>query len=169
MSWTTGCSACSASKPTPPPIAALGEHRRAARLYGATEAHRAALGLSIIYRDDLARGVKAARAALGAPTFAAAQERGRTLSLDEAFELALAAPEPEPDLPAGLTEREAEVLALVARGLTNAQVAEALFLSARTVNWHLTTIYGKLGVRSRTQATRWAHEHGLARPAMPNP
>ena len=53
------------------------------------------------------------------------------------------------------------MLALVARGLTNAQVAAALFLSARTVNWHLTANYGKLGVRSRTQPTRWAHEHGL--------
>jgi DNA-binding CsgD family transcriptional regulator len=61
-----------------------------------------------------------------------------------------------------LSEREAEVLKLVAAGLTNAQVAQRLFLSPRTVNAHLTSIYGKLGVSSRSAATRFAVEHGLA-------
>ena len=64
--------------------------------------------------------------------------------------------------PAGLTLRELEVLKLVATGMTNAQVAETLFLSPRTVQRHLNSVYHKLGVSSRTAATRFAIEHGLA-------
>jgi predicted ATPase/DNA-binding CsgD family transcriptional regulator len=64
--------------------------------------------------------------------------------------------------PAGLTAREAEVLRLVAQGLTDAQVAEQLIVSRRTVSTHLTAIYGKLGVNTRSAATRFAMEHGLA-------
>ncbi|CAA9443220.1 MAG: hypothetical protein AVDCRST_MAG37-1567 [uncultured Rubrobacteraceae bacterium] len=63
--------------------------------------------------------------------------------------------------PAGLTAREVEVLRLVARGITNAQIAQELYLSPRTVNAHLNSIYGKLGVSSRSAATRFAVEHGL--------
>lgn len=66
------------------------------------------------------------------------------------------------DLPAGLSQREAEVLRLVATGLTDAEVAERLFIARRTVNTHLTAIYTKLGVNSRVAATRFAVEHGLA-------
>ena len=58
--------------------------------------------------------------------------------------------------------REVEVLKLVAEGLTDAQVAERLFLSPRTVTTHLSSIYNKLGVSSRNAATRFALEHGLA-------
>jgi predicted ATPase/DNA-binding CsgD family transcriptional regulator len=64
--------------------------------------------------------------------------------------------------PAGLTAREAEVLRLVAQGLTDAQVAEKLIVSRRTVSTHLTAIYGKLGVNTRSAATRFAMENGLA-------
>jgi DNA-binding CsgD family transcriptional regulator len=63
--------------------------------------------------------------------------------------------------PAGLTPREVEVLRLVAVGLTDAQVAERLHLSPRTVSSHLTAIYGKLGVSSRSAATRFAVDQGL--------
>ncbi len=63
--------------------------------------------------------------------------------------------------PAELSSRETEVLKLVARGLTNDQVAEELFISPRTVQRHLTSIYGKLGVSSRAAATRFALEHDL--------
>ena len=63
--------------------------------------------------------------------------------------------------PAGLTAREVEVLRLVAQGMTNAQAAQELFLSPRTVNAHLTSIYHKLEVTSRSAATRFAVEHGL--------
>ena len=63
--------------------------------------------------------------------------------------------------PAGLTPREVEVLRLVATGLTDAQVAEKLFISLRTVNAHLRAIRAKLGVSSRSAVTRYALEHQL--------
>ena len=66
-----------------------------------------------------------------------------------------------PTYPAGLTVREVEVLRLVAQGLTDAQVAEQLVISPRTVNWHLTTIYSKLQISSRSAATRFAIEQHL--------
>jgi DNA-binding NarL/FixJ family response regulator len=66
------------------------------------------------------------------------------------------------EYPAGLTSREAEVLRLVAIGLTDAEAAEHLYLSVRTVNAHLRSIYRKLGVGSRADATLFAREHGLA-------
>jgi DNA-binding CsgD family transcriptional regulator/tetratricopeptide (TPR) repeat protein len=62
---------------------------------------------------------------------------------------------------AGLSPREIEVLQLVAQGLTDAQVGERLFISPRTVARHLQSIYGKLGVNSRTAATAFAYEHDL--------
>ena len=68
---------------------------------------------------------------------------------------------PRMTYPAGLTAREVEVLRLVAQGLTDGQVAEQLVLSPRTVSTHLSSIYGKLQVNSRSAATRFAVEHGL--------
>ena len=62
----------------------------------------------------------------------------------------------------GLTEREIEVLRAVAQGLTDAQVAERLVISPRTVHSHLNSIYSKLGISSRSAATRYAIEHDLA-------
>ena len=67
-----------------------------------------------------------------------------------------------PDHPVRLTPREIEVLGLVASGMTNARIAKELFVSPRTVETHLTSIYHKLGVSSRAAATRFALEHGLS-------
>ncbi len=67
-----------------------------------------------------------------------------------------------PSYPAGLTTREVEVLRLVAAGLTDARIAETLVLSPRTVNTHLRSIYAKLGISSRSAATRFALEQHLA-------
>ena len=64
-------------------------------------------------------------------------------------------------LPAGLTEREAEVLRLVAQGLTNKQMAERLYLSEKTVSRHLSNIFTKIQVTSRSGATAYAFEHHL--------
>jgi DNA-binding CsgD family transcriptional regulator len=72
------------------------------------------------------------------------------------------APIAVPSYPAGLSAREVEVLRLVAQGLTNPQVAERLFLSPRTVEQHLRSIYNKLAVSTRAAATRFAVTHGLA-------
>jgi DNA-binding NarL/FixJ family response regulator len=60
-----------------------------------------------------------------------------------------------------LTEREVEVLRLVAQGLTDAQVADDQGISPRTVNAHLRSIYSKLGITSRHAATLFALEHHL--------
>jgi DNA-binding NarL/FixJ family response regulator len=61
-----------------------------------------------------------------------------------------------------LTPRQAEVLRLLARGWTDAQIADELFLSRRTVHAHLREIFRKLNVSHRSAATRYAIEHGLS-------
>ena len=62
---------------------------------------------------------------------------------------------------AGLAPREREVLGLVAEGLTDDQIAERLFISARTVQAHLARVRDKVGVRRRSQLVRWATEHDM--------
>jgi DNA-binding CsgD family transcriptional regulator len=143
---------------------------RAARLWGVAE------GMSETYGTHLARAVRtlvdyegrlaAASSRLDDAAWSAAWEEGRGMSSEQAIEYALeqeAVPEPAaPEAyPAGLSAREVEVLRLVATGLTNAEVAGKLFLSSRTVEWYLSSIYRKLGFHSRTEATRFAVEHGL--------
>lgn len=84
----------------------------------------------------------------------------------------LARPEPDEDTRRrleDLTEREREVLLLLARGMTNDEMGERLFLSPATVKSHVTRILGKLGVRSRVQAVVLAYETGLVRPGDPGP
>src|SRR5262249_51472241 len=66
--------------------------------------------------------------------------------------------------PGALTPRQAEILAHVAVGLTNKAIADRLHLSPGTVERHLATIYRKLGLRNRAQATRYALRHGLNPP-----
>ncbi|MAT97752.1 MAG: hypothetical protein CL608_11455 [Anaerolineaceae bacterium] len=60
-----------------------------------------------------------------------------------------------------LTDREREVLALLAKGMTNKDIAQTLFLSVRTVEAHLRNVYGKLNIASRTEAVLWAVQHGF--------
>ena len=63
-----------------------------------------------------------------------------------------------------LTDREVEVLRLLAQGLTNKDIAQTLILSVRTIDAHLRSIFGKLNVRSRTEAALWAVKHGYGSP-----
>ena len=65
--------------------------------------------------------------------------------------------------PAGLTERELEVLLVLVRGESNQVIAENLGISAKTVGHHVQHVYEKAGVRSRAAATVWAFEQGLVR------
>jgi putative nucleotidyltransferase with HDIG domain len=103
------------------------------------------------------------------PDKAAAELRGlvTTGKLDrEAVDAVLAAAGYQPEsvkrhLPAGLSEREAEVLQLAVRGLSNRQIAEALVVSPKTVGHHLESIYSKIGVSTRVGATLFALQHGL--------
>jgi non-specific serine/threonine protein kinase len=148
---------------------AEGSIARAACLWGAEEALlekiEAAVYTYVPHRSLHRSRVATARARLGEEAFATAWAEGRAMSLEQAMEYALdrsTTPQTAPETyPAGLSAREVEVLSLVAQGMTNAEVARKLFISSRTVGWHLGSVYRKLGFSSRTEATRFAVEHNL--------
>jgi predicted ATPase/DNA-binding CsgD family transcriptional regulator len=159
-------------------VAALRERPdRAVRLWAAAEALREDIGLALVLWDHAATDYETllagTRSQLGGSAWETLQDAGRAMTLEQAVDYALAgeasssaaeenAPSAHDGPPAGLSAREAEVLGLVASGLTNAQVARELFISPNTVNRHLNSIYRKLGVTSRAAATRFALEHNLA-------
>jgi DNA-binding NarL/FixJ family response regulator len=150
--------------------AAYGQAESATRLWAAAEGLRQEIGapLENIERAKHETFVAAACESLGEEAFANALAEGRKLTPERALEAwreQEAASDPEPvETPArlaGLTAGEIKILGLVASGMSNAQVAEKLFISRRTVDAHLRSIYRKLGVDSRTAATRHAIDHGL--------
>lgn len=150
---------------------AWGRYRAALLLLGAASAMRERIGLSMFLPIDLARFDRdraALHASLGEREAAAALAEGHSLSLGEAVAVAAALVPPqsalrnsETPLPDKLTSRELDVLRLMAASRTDREIAEALFLSPRTVNWHVSTILGKLGVASRRAAVARAHSDGL--------
>jgi predicted ATPase/serine/threonine protein kinase/DNA-binding CsgD family transcriptional regulator len=159
-------------------VAAEGEPVWAARLLGAAESLREAMGIPLppVERPDYDFNVSEVRNRLGDKTFTAAWAEGRSMSPEQALaaqssiatpqpsstKLSLTSPvKPSPAYPDGLTAREVEVLRLLAQGMTDAQIAEQLVISPRTVNNHLTSIYQKIQVSSRSAATRYAVDQQL--------
>ena len=155
--------------------AAQGEPMWAARLWGAAEALREALGTPPppVTRADYERAVAASRTTLGERAFAVGWAEGRSMSPEQALaargpvtmsipiQTSQSSQTKTTGYPASITTREVEVLRLVAQGMTNEQVANQLFISPRTVNTHLTSIFGKIGVSTRSAATRYAIDHHL--------
>jgi predicted ATPase/DNA-binding CsgD family transcriptional regulator len=148
----------------------------AAQLWGAAERQREVTQAHRVPVEpvDRAQLKETTRSSLDEQAFAAAWAAGRALTPEEA----LAAPETiasgelfpatsfvtgrsAPTRPAGLTQRELEVLLLVAEALTNAGIAERLVISVATVKTYLSAIYRKLGVSSRTAAMRYVIDHHL--------
>ncbi len=154
---------------------ALGEADRAAHLWGAAQRAREVAGISLTPGERALHEpyLASARSRLGEVAREKALGVGRSMSLAEAAEYALAeeefdrpvAPVPE-QIPPGepiveLTPRENEIAALVARGLTNRQIAQELSISERTAGNHVAKILRKLGLRSRAQIGGLAAEHQL--------
>ena len=159
-----------------------GQPVSAARLYGSAESLRTLLGapLTPIDLPHYQQNVAAMRTQLDEQTFLKAWTEGQAMTLEEAIADAVQmkagehipastppapveTPSPSPSRGnlIGLTTREREVLRLLAQGLTSPQIAEQLVIRVVTVNFHVRSIYSKLGVSSRSAATRYAIEHNL--------
>ena len=139
------------------PEAALQVLRAALRAYSEMRAPYDAATVRILIGEahQLLGDARAATLELEAAT-ATCVELGAQLPIRRLVE-----PRRPVDLPGGLTDREAEVLAQIAAGATNKQAAAALFISEKTVARHLANIFAKLGLSSRTAAAAWAYEHRL--------
>ena len=154
---------------------AQGELVWAAQQWGMSEVLRETMGQprSPAERAAYESTIMDARRRLGERAFVQALAEGRAMAPEQALNVwhppvgppssivPLVTVLPPLAYPDGLTAREVDVLRLVAQGMTDAQVAERLVISPRTVNTHLTSIYGKIGVSSRSEATRYALEQRL--------
>ena len=155
---------------------AVGKASRAAHIWGAAEAAREATGINVFTPDEWALHephLAAARYQMGMARWEEALVEGRAMSLEEAVEYALSGEETDPPTnsepenlsidqpPFRLTPRERDVALLVARGLTNRQIASELSISERTSASHVSNILKKLGLKSRAQIAAWATEHWL--------
>jgi DNA-binding CsgD family transcriptional regulator len=146
-----------------------GQSDRAAQLMGAAEAIRRAHPAPIWPAEqfEIDRHRRELEAHLPAPRRAHRWAEGQAWSTEQALAYALASDGPAgaPQPPAGLgslTDREREVVALLARGATNRAIAETLVISERTVERHIANIFAKLDLSSRTQLAVFAVETGLA-------
>jgi DNA-binding CsgD family transcriptional regulator len=148
-------------------IAATGPPSRAATLLGAGVAQMEAAGVRLepIDREPRERRIRAVREALGGTRFEEFWDRGRSLTLDEALAAVERARQKRRPAgaaaAAGLTQRELQVLRLVADGLSNQQIAASLYVSEHTVHRHLANIRRKLKLSSRAALAVHAARHGL--------
>ena len=152
---------------------ATGRYAEAATVWAARDVHTRQHGLIGGSPEDAGREEEALakiRHALGAARVRAAEQRGAAMSLDAAAEYALMLTAPAPAAAAAgpglgrLSARERELVTLVARGRTNAQIAAQLYISVRTVGSHLDRIRDKTGCRRRADLTRLALAEGLICP-----
>ena len=145
--------------------AATGRAAEALTLWAAADRHEGLIDSPwfVLRREEQLRQ---ARQALGPGRARAAEDRGAAMSLATAAEYALMLTDPVPPQPAApdpgtLSARERELVTLVARGRTNAQIAAELYISVRTVGSHLDRIRDKTGCRRRADLTRLALTTGL--------
>jgi predicted ATPase/DNA-binding CsgD family transcriptional regulator len=144
-----------------------GDWERAARLYGAAESswdRQAFSDSTRVHMSTWSSGYDPFRERLGDDRFAAAYATGQMLTPAEVYAEAMAvtvAPRGKTVDNSGLSPRAIEVLNLVANGLTNREIAAALYVSKRTIDSHLVSIFAKLGVYSRRAAVATARERGL--------
>ena len=153
-------------------VAAQQQLAWATQLWGAADVLRDTIGVPIppVERADYERSLSAARVQLGERAFAAAWSQGRSMTPEQVLSSQGQVTDPSPtthaappySYAAGLTAREVEVLRLVVRGLTNAQIARELVLSEKTVATHLTHIFNKTTSENRAAVTAFAFHHGLA-------
>lgn len=135
-----------------------------ARHHGAATAMRGALHLlqPPRDRDDLVAAERRVRSQIGDAKYEAARAAGSALTRDQAIDAALAVLSTPAAGHSLLSRREREVLRLIARGLSNQEIADALYISIRTVKAHVTNIFTKIDVSSRSAAAAWAHRHEMA-------
>jgi non-specific serine/threonine protein kinase len=150
--------------------AQAGKYERAVRLLGADRALRDSIGIGEPRSRMHIVALGELRQELGEDAFERAWSSGCVLGLPEAVDEALAFSETmQPSTPIGappafgLTVRELEVLRLLATGRSNSEIADALFISRRTVTTHITNLFNKLGVANRTEAVDLAHRRDLLR------
>jgi non-specific serine/threonine protein kinase len=146
-----------------------GTHQRAATLLGCAERVRQASAVHLLegYREQHDRALALALGGLGQRPFDAASERGLAMTIEEAVAFAVeerlparpVAVRTQPKTP--LTRRELEVARLIADEMSSREIASKLFISERTVETHVTHIFNKLGLSSRTQLSRWLASAGL--------
>jgi non-specific serine/threonine protein kinase len=141
--------------------ASAGDSKQAARLCGSASALLDQVGAAMTPGGQECYGLasRSARAALGDATFEREWNAGRNRSPQAVL---LDAQDKQPARSAGLTRRELDVLRLLADGRSNREIADALFISERTVTNHVAGILSKLGVRSRSAATSYALRNDLA-------
>lgn len=138
-----------------------GDASRTIVLISAAEALRAATGelRNAEWSRDVVEGEARAKAKLGRSAVETARRQGAAMSMEEAVRFAVgAAALDRRDGTSRLTDRETEVARLMATGLTNAELAARLGISARTVDAHIEHIRNKLGLRTRSQIAVWTHE-----------